>query len=104
MRVRSIVRPPSARALPVTPWPPHRTETWRPWLRAALTALTTSSVVAQRAMTAGFLSTIAFQMARALPERQNVAGERLLELTHQAGRGRLVDNRLGHSPHLQIVK
>ena len=39
-----------------------------------------------------------------LPERQNVAGERLLELTHQAGRGRLVDNRLGHSPHLKIVK
>src|SRR5207244_12937828 len=39
-----------------------------------------------------------------LPERQNVAGERLLELTHQAGRGRLVYNRLGHSPPLKIVK
>src|SRR6266581_4325142 len=65
MRVRSIVRPSSARALPVTPCPPHRTEVWRPCWRARFTEATTSSVVAQRAMTMGFLSTIAFQIVRA---------------------------------------
>ena len=63
--VRSITRPPLHTQLPGMLWPPPRTDTSRLLVRAKLTALITSETPAQRAMSAGRLSTLAFQTLRA---------------------------------------
>ena len=63
---RSITMPSSHRALPAMLCPPPRTASTSPLSLAKFTARTTSDVVAQRAMTAGRLSIIAFQILRAL--------------------------------------
>ena len=65
IRDRSITSPSSQMALPAMLCPPPRTASSSPLSRAKLTARTTSGVAAQRAMTAGRLSIIAFQIFRA---------------------------------------
>jgi hypothetical protein len=66
MSERSISSPPSQTALPAMLWPPPRTATSRPCWVANFTHWTTSSAVLQRAISAGFRSIIAFQIARTL--------------------------------------
>ena len=65
IRERSITSPPSHVALPAMLCPPPRTASSSPLSRANPTPRTTSAVVAQRAMTAGRRSIIAFQILRA---------------------------------------
>ncbi|RYF01262.1 MAG: hypothetical protein EOO78_10845, partial [Oxalobacteraceae bacterium] len=65
MADRSMTSPSSHKALPAMLWPPPRTASGRPWLRAKATAASTSAVPLQRAMKAGRRSIIAFQMLRA---------------------------------------
>jgi hypothetical protein len=62
---RSIMRPSSQTALPAMLCPPPRIETSRLCLRANLTAWTTSLGDAQRAISAGLRSIMAFQICRA---------------------------------------
>ena len=57
--------PPSHRALPAMLWPPPLTASSRLCARANATACTTSAVPRQRAISAGRLSIIAFQIVRA---------------------------------------
>ena len=65
IRDRSTTSPSSQTALPAMLCPPPRTASTSPLSRAKPTARTTSAVAAQRAMTAGRLSIIAFQIVRA---------------------------------------
>ncbi len=65
MPERSIRIPPSQEPLPPELWPPHRTAVSMPFSRAKFTASMTSAVPLQRAMTAGFLSNMPFQISRA---------------------------------------
>jgi hypothetical protein len=62
---RSIMTPSSQTPFPATLWPPPRTATRSPLVRAKFTALTTSATPVQRAMTAGRLSIIPFHTRRA---------------------------------------
>ncbi len=61
---RSISSPPSHKAVPAMLWPAPRTEASTPCSRANRTAAITSAAPAQRAISAGRLSIMAFQMAR----------------------------------------
>ncbi len=65
MSERSIISPSSQTALPATPCPPPLIETSTPCSRANSTAAITSSAPAQRAISAGRRSIIAFQTRRA---------------------------------------
>ena len=65
MSDRSIITPPSQTAWPATAWPPPRTETSRSASLANLTASTTSSAPAHRAIRAGRRSIAPFQTRRA---------------------------------------
>ena len=60
MPLRSMVSPPSDNAAPQTPCPPQRTEGGSPLARATVTAAATSSVLVQRRISPGRLSTMAF--------------------------------------------
>ena len=66
IRERSITRPPSTTALPAALCPPPRTATCSPFSRAKFTQAITSATPAQRAISAGCLSAIAFQTRRAV--------------------------------------
>ena len=61
----SIMMPPSHEPEPPELWPPERTAVSRPCSRAKLTASMTSAVPLQRAISAGRLSNMPFQMSRA---------------------------------------
>ena len=63
---RSIISPSSQTLLPGKLWPPPRTEISRLFSLAKLTELITSAVPLHRAMSAGRLSTMAFQTRRAV--------------------------------------
>jgi len=65
MADRSIRMPPSHDPLPEELWPPQRTAVSSPFSRAKLTASMTSAVPRHRAMSAGFLSNMPFQICRA---------------------------------------
>ena len=62
---RSIRMPPSHEPLPAELWPPPRTAVSIPFSRAKFTASMTSAVPLHRAMSAGFLSNMPFQISRA---------------------------------------
>ena len=62
IRKRSIINPSSQTLLPGKLWPPPRTEISRPFSLAKLTELITSAAPLQRAIRAGRLSTMAFQI------------------------------------------
>jgi hypothetical protein len=63
--VRSTIRPPCGTEIPRTLWPPQRTPISSSRVFAKLIAAATSAGLAQRAITAGRRSTIAFQTCRA---------------------------------------
>ncbi len=65
--LRSMTRPPSEVALPATECPPQRTAGGSPCSRATLTAATTSAVLAQRRISPGRRSIMAFHTSRAWP-------------------------------------
>jgi hypothetical protein len=62
---RSITTPPSHVLRPATLWPPPRTASGSPESRVRFTAAAMSSVVWQRAISAGRASTVPFQRALA---------------------------------------
>ena len=61
----SIIKPPSQSAAPATLCPPPRTDSGRPFSRAKFTQATTSELPLTRAIRAGRLAIIAFQIVRA---------------------------------------
>ena len=90
MRERSITSPLSQVLNPARLWPPQRTAGAIPQAAAARTAACTSVTSAQRAISAGFRATIAFQIARASGIRIVRANQVTVEVFSES-RGEFVD-------------